>query len=112
MASVESQFNPLAINKNSDTSDFGIMQINSSWLPKLEKYGVKKDDLFNACTNIQVGAWILSENIARLGSNWNAVGAYNAKSIDKRKIYVSKVMTAYYKEIKFSPNNQSKMRII
>ena len=41
VAKTESGFNAKARNVNSDGSnDVGIMQINSSWLPKLEKYGV------------------------------------------------------------------------
>jgi len=36
----ESGFNPKAINKNKNGSyDLGLMQINSSWLPTLSKYG-------------------------------------------------------------------------
>lgn len=97
IAETESGFNPKAIRSpyvagNSDGSvDFGLMQINSSWLPKLAKYGITTNDLFNPCINADVGAWILGQNIARMGYNWNAVGAYNAVSPDKRVIYASKV---------------------
>jgi soluble lytic murein transglycosylase-like protein len=112
IASVESEFNPKAINKNADSIDIGIMQINSSWLPKLNRFGVQQNDLFDACTNIQVGSWVLADNISRLGSTWNAVGAYNAKSPDKRKIYVARVIAAYRKELGYYPTVSSKMRII
>jgi len=54
------------------------MQINSSWLPKLRKYGIGVNELFDPCTSIQVGAWILAQNIQRLGHSWEAVGAYNS----------------------------------
>lgn len=97
IAETESGFNPRAIRRpyvagNSDGSvDFGLMQINSSWLPKLAKYGIAMNDLFNPCINADVGGWILGQNIARMGYNWNAVGAYNAVSPDKRVIYASRV---------------------
>ena len=42
-------------------------------------------------TNIEVGAWVLAHNIQTYGWNWNAVGAYNAKSPHKREIYIKKV---------------------
>ena len=78
VAKTESGFNAKARNGNSNGShDVGIMQINSSWLPKLKKYGVTEDSLHDACTNIKVGAWILSNNAKKLGWNWNAIGAYN-----------------------------------
>lgn len=78
VAKTESGFNAKAHNGNSNGSyDVGIMQINSSWLPKLEKYGVTEESLRDACTNVKVGAWILSNNAKKLGWNWNAIGAYN-----------------------------------
>ncbi|MEO7326566.1 MAG: lytic transglycosylase domain-containing protein [Dokdonella sp.] len=49
-----------ARNKNG-TSDFGPMQVNSSWLPTLAKFGITRDLLQNhACTNIYTGTWILA----------------------------------------------------
>ncbi len=92
IAHVESSGNPMAVNQNSNGSeDIGLMQINSFWLPKLEKYGIMRQDLFDPCVNINVGAWILADNIYRHGYNWEAVGAYNAASQDKRLKYARKV---------------------
>ncbi len=74
----ESGFNPKAVHRNPDGSvDIGFAQINSRWLPKLEKFGIREEDLYDACTNLKVGAWILSQNAKKLGWNWNAIGAYN-----------------------------------
>lgn len=93
IAEVESGFRATAINRNRNgTADIGIMQINSSWLPTLARYGVVRADLFDPCTNIHVGAWILSENNRRFGAtSWRAVGAYNARTDAKRLAYAIKV---------------------
>lgn len=96
IAKTESTFNPVAVSQvNADGSfDVGMMQINSSWFPKLQKLGIVNHDLLNGCTNIYVGAWILSHNIKSYGNKWKAVGAYNARTPLKQAAYVNKVMTA------------------
>ncbi|WP_229632083.1 lytic transglycosylase domain-containing protein [Pseudoduganella violaceinigra] len=92
IAKTESGLNPAAINRNKNGSyDIGLMQINSSWLPTLRKHGVQEKDLYDPCTSIQVGAWILSQNMQRMGVTWEAVGAYNAVSPEKRIKYAKKV---------------------
>ncbi len=93
---VESSGNPSALNRNANgTEDIGLMQINSSWLPVLGRYGIKHHHLYDPCTNVHVGAWVLAGNIARYGPTWRAVGAYNARSHVKRKGYVAKVWRQY-----------------
>jgi soluble lytic murein transglycosylase-like protein len=92
IAKTESNLNPNAINRNANGSyDIGLMQINSSWLPTLRRYGVSEKDLYEPCINIQVGAWVLANNMQRMGNSWNAVGAYNAKSQKLREKYALKV---------------------
>ncbi|MBU9211641.1 lytic transglycosylase domain-containing protein [Burkholderia multivorans] len=96
---VESSGNPQAINRNPDGSyDIGHMQINSRWLPLLKRYGIDERSLFDACTNTYVGAWILAQNIHRLGYGWEAVGAYNASSPSKRAAYARKVAAILKRE--------------
>ncbi|WP_321790393.1 lytic transglycosylase domain-containing protein [Burkholderia pyrrocinia] len=101
IAKVESSLNPRAINYNRNgTYDIGLMQINSSHLPRLIKTGVTHKRLINEpCTSIDTGASILSGFIERHGYTWNAVGAYNAGSSAKReparKSYATKVWRAY-----------------
>lgn len=94
IAKTESGFNPLAVGKNPDGStDIGLMQINSRWLPTLQQYGIGRASLENPCTNIHVGAWILAMNIQRYGDTWEALGAYNAASHHKRVAYARKVLS-------------------
>ena len=92
IAKTESGLKPNALNRNKDGSyDIGLMQINSRWLPTLRKYGVREEQLWDACTSIQVGAWVLAQNMRRLGNSWEAVGAYNAKDPAQRLKYALKV---------------------
>ena len=92
IARTESGLNPQAVGRNGNGSrDIGLMQINSSWLSILATYGISERDLFEPCTNIHVGAWILSYNFYRLGYTWEAVGAYNAVSPRSRRTYIAKV---------------------
>ncbi|KVL84440.1 lytic transglycosylase domain-containing protein [Burkholderia stagnalis] len=101
IAKVESALNPRAMNWNRNgTYDIGLMQINSSHLPRLIKAGVTHKRLIDEpCTSIDTGASILAGFIDRHGYTWNAVGAYNAGSAPKReparKAYATKVWREY-----------------
>lgn len=92
IAKTESSLNPLAVNRNKNGSyDVGLMQINSMWFPTLRRYGINEEQLYQPCVSIHVGAWILAQNMRRLGNSWNAVGAYNAASPARREQYAIKV---------------------
>lgn len=95
IAAVESGFNPRALGRNKNGSwDVGLMQINSAWLPALARFGIPSARLWDPCTNIHVGAWVLADNLRRHGNTWTAIGAYNATSPDKRAAYAWKVYHA------------------
>jgi soluble lytic murein transglycosylase-like protein len=92
IARTESGMNPDAINRNRNGSvDLGLMQINSRWFPLLRQYGIGEQQLRDPCTSIHVGAWILSQNMQRLGNSWDAVGAYNSSSPALRAAYAQRV---------------------
>lgn len=75
----ESRMNPLAIDHDADGSyDIGIMQINSSHLAELARLGYPPQVLWTPCANIAAGAWVLANNMRRMGVTWSAVGAYNS----------------------------------
>ena len=92
IAQQESGMRAGAINVNANGSeDIGLMQINSSWLPTLARYGIRREHLFNACVNAYVGTWILASNFRQFGPTWKAVGAYNATSSSRQLVYANSI---------------------
>ena len=93
IAKVETRLDPLAIHKNSNQSyDMGIMQINSTWLSMLNKVGISEAELLDGCKNIQVGAWILAQNIKRYGLTRQAIGAYHSPTPELQQKYARLVL--------------------
>jgi soluble lytic murein transglycosylase-like protein len=88
-------------HKNTDGSiDYGSMQINSIWLPQLEKYGISKKELRDdPCTNVEVGTWILSQAIAngvmRDKPYLESVAGYNSKTPKYNQQYQKLVLKQY-----------------
>lgn len=77
----------------------GLMQINTIHMPVLAKFGIKREDLFDACTSQKVGAWVLADCIRIFGSTWKAVGCYYAgpasKNVAAQVEYVLDVQRFY-----------------
>lgn len=83
------------INKNG-TVDYGAMQVNSIWLPKVEPYGYTVQKLqFDPCSNVMVGTWILAQNIAKSPYTWKGIGDYHSTTFDKNISYQGKVWGHY-----------------
>jgi soluble lytic murein transglycosylase-like protein len=93
VAMQESRMNPLAFNRNRNGSwDAGLMQINSSWLPVLRRHGIQMQDLWDPCTSVMVGAWIMGANFRTMGVTTQALGAYNAAHPVLRETYARKIL--------------------
>lgn len=88
-----------AANKNKNgTVDYGVMQINSIWLPKIAGYGFTKNDIqYNACKNVEVGTWILSQSIAEGKNLWSGVGNYHSHTPKQNYKYRDAIHVHYQK---------------
>ncbi len=99
IALVESGGRPHAVNNShqarTGSIDVGLMQINTVWLPKLARHGIQAEDLRDPCTSIEIGAWILSDLVQRLGNTWEAVGAYNAACSELKGAACTRARTTY-----------------
>jgi hypothetical protein len=90
IAKVESNFNPAAVNKNTNgTYDIGLMQINSSWYSVIGKQ--RWMSLGDACFNTKTGAWILAMCMNKYGYTWKAIGCYNSQTPGKSERYAKRV---------------------
>jgi soluble lytic murein transglycosylase-like protein len=106
IAMVESHDNPHAINHNANGSiDIGLMQINSIHLAELNRFGIHRRDLMNACKNIYTAAYLLRQKMRLHGNTWIAVGSYHSETPAERDRYARLVKSEVYL-------NQQDFRII
>lgn len=85
----ESDFNPGAVNYNKNGSiDVGLMQINSIHAKQL---GKTWDLLFDPCTNVMTGAWVLRQCIDQYGNTWEGIGCYNSRTPSIRNAYAARI---------------------
>lgn len=102
IASHESRFNEKLILQNKNGSvDMGLMGINSSWLKDLGKFGITTESLLNACTNIMVGAWILSLAVKKHGMTWKAVGVYHSPGSPARQVLYANQIYAEMRRLSY-----------
>jgi len=67
-------------NRNRNGSyDFGVAQINSSWLKEIGRYGVTASDLqWDSCKSIWVSGWLMRRCLNKFaGDFWKGVGCYH-----------------------------------
>ena len=94
--------NGQAIRNKNGTIDYGILQINSIWLPKIAAYGYTKEDIqYNACKNMLVGVWIIAQNMASNPSVWKAIANYHSRTPVYNHRYQKKIYS-HYKQIFFA----------
>jgi soluble lytic murein transglycosylase-like protein len=85
-----------AVRNKNGTYDLGPMQINTSWWPKLYAYRVTPQQvLYDGCTNVKVGTWILGKEIAEGGNLYNGIGNYHSHTVNFNQSYTDKVRFRY-----------------
>lgn len=93
-----------AVSQNRNGSyDIGPMQINSIWLPEIERRGGTLELLLHhPCANIHFGTWLLSRELAGLDPArvdrsrfWKAVGNYHSRTPAHNERYARAVWNAW-----------------
>lgn len=72
--------------------DVGVMQINSWWI---RRYRLPLEVILDPPGNIQVGVWILGQEIKRHGLNWRAVASYHTpvdRNPERGRAYAAAVL--------------------
>lgn len=99
-------------NYNSNgTYDYGVMQINSIWLPEIAKqFAYSAMDLqYDACKNVFAGSWILRQNLDHEKTKplMYAIGSYHSLTPQLNYLYSVKVLSAYQIIQKFFSQQQN-----
>lgn len=91
------------VRNTNGTYDLGPMQINTLWTKVLAKeWGVPRSTAHrlirdDACTNINVAAWIFRRNLNEAGSMYKAIAWYNSRTPHIGHRYRAKVLAAMRK---------------
>ncbi|MCE1241666.1 MAG: lytic transglycosylase domain-containing protein [Oryzomicrobium sp.] len=94
------------VHNRNGSVDIGPMQINSIWLPEIERRGGSLSlirDHF--CANIQFGTWLLARELGRLDITqvdrqafWRAVGNYHSRTPELNSRYAERVWNAWRRQ--------------
>jgi lysozyme-related protein Hpa2 len=88
------------VRNTNDTLDVGLMGINTVHLkdPYLMRAGFRSpQDLLEPCTNVKLGAWLLSRKIQKWGQSWQAVGAYHSETPDRNLVYQRLIGATFFR---------------
>lgn len=95
----ESGLKATAINRNNNgTVDVGVMQINSIHFAELQSYGIAPHALWEPCTNVMVGAFLLAKSIRKYGNTWEAVGGYHSRTPNLKERYALQVYKVFARQ--------------
>jgi hypothetical protein len=97
------QVGTIVANANG-SQDYGVMQINSSWLPTLVR-GLERTEaeirwglIHDGCFNIQVAGAVMKYNLGQAGGDlWKAIGYYSSHTPSWNAIYQARVAIAAIK---------------
>lgn len=94
---VEGGENGIAMPNKNGTFDYGVMQINSSWLPHLaDQFSTSSYQLqYNACANVMIGTWILKQNLENNANLLEAIGDYHSHTPALNYDYAQQVLFIY-----------------
>ena len=89
------------VRNTNATYDIGPMQINSSWLGKVAKLGITRDQVLNnACINIGVAAWIFVQEWQRSPNNVGlAMARYHSPTARHQHRYLGLVNAAITRRV-------------
>lgn len=80
-------------NRNG-TYDLGVLQINSTWLPRLARL-VRRSEaqvrawlVYDPCFNVSAARWIFLSSLYQCDDFWRAVGIYHSPTVWRQRRYV------------------------
>lgn len=77
------------------SADVGPMQVNTWWLPRLERLGITREMLReSACVNVYVGTYILKDGLVRHGTLVEALAHYHSPTAGHQARYLRRAVEA------------------
>ncbi|WP_300802429.1 lytic transglycosylase domain-containing protein [uncultured Desulfovibrio sp.] len=81
-----------ALRNTNGTWDLGPFQINICHVNSLLRRGISPEDvLADACVNADAAAWLLSQELDRSSTLWEAIGAYHSRTGHLHRAYIRRV---------------------